>query len=63
MTQYVFFQFSHVAPKVMIIEDLSKSGTNYIIFKNVENFKNIFFLIKNIVMDNSEYLGIFHLLK
>jgi hypothetical protein len=38
--------------------------TNYIIFKNVENFKFYFFQIKkNIVKDNSEWLGIFHLSK
>jgi hypothetical protein len=38
--------------------------TNSIIFRNVEIFKNYFFQNqKNIVKDNSEHLGIFHLLK
>ncbi len=39
-------------------------ASNYIIFQNVEIFKFYFFQIKKyIVKDNSEYLGIFHLLK
>jgi hypothetical protein len=36
---------------------------NYIIFKNVEIFKNYFFQSKSIVKDNIEYLRTFHLLK
>jgi hypothetical protein len=43
----------------------ANSNTNYIIFRNVEFIFNINFLqkSKNILKDNSEYLGIFHLLK
>jgi len=37
---------------------------NYIIFRNVEKFKNYFVpKSKDIVKENNEYLGIFHLMK
>jgi hypothetical protein len=41
---------------------LGQFDTTYIIFRNVEIFKNYFFQIgkKNIVKENSGYLGIFH---
>jgi hypothetical protein len=43
---------------------LGQFDTNYIIFRDVEKFQKLFFPNKkNIVKDNSEYLGIFHLLK
>ncbi len=43
---------------------LGQFDTNYITFRNVEILKKYFFPNqKNIVKDNSEYLGIFHLLK
>jgi hypothetical protein len=43
---------------------LGQFNNNYIIFKFFEIFKNYFFQIKKcFVKDNSEYLGIFHLLK
>ncbi len=43
---------------------LGQFDTNYIIFRNVEIFKKYFFPNqKNIVKDNSGYLGLFHLLK
>jgi hypothetical protein len=38
---------------------LAKFDTNYIIFKNVENFQKLFLPNqKNILKENSEYLGI-----
>jgi hypothetical protein len=42
---------------------LDQFHTNYIIFRNVEIFRNYFFQVKKYCEDTKEYSGIFHLLK
>jgi hypothetical protein len=42
---------------------LGQFDINYVIFRIVKIFKNYFFQINFFLKDNSEHLGIFHLLK
>jgi hypothetical protein len=63
LTKLEFFRVLPSKPISPIYPNtLGQFDTNYIIFRNVENFKNYFFQNqKNTLKDNSEYLGIFHL--
>ncbi len=49
----------HMSKPNITLVLLAKFDTNYIIFKNVENFQKLFLPNqKNILKENSEYLGI-----
>jgi hypothetical protein len=56
-------EYSLSSSKYEYPKNLGQFDTNYVIFRNAEIFQIISFKSKNIVKDNSEYLGIFHLLK
>jgi hypothetical protein len=47
----------------LVICLLGQFDTDYVTFRNVENFNFYFFQIKKYCEENIEYLGIFHLLK
>jgi hypothetical protein len=59
---YVVLRLADLSKYVVYPSTLANL-TLIMLFLKLLNFKNYFFQIKNIVKENNEYLGIFHLLK